>query len=304
MKSTKVLLIYNPFSGNCLFKNSLDYVIEKFQAKGMQIIPYRTSKIEALEEMLSHIELNEYKKVIIAGGDGTINQVVNGLLKNQIDVPIAIFPVGTANDFATYFNIPNTVKEYTKIALSEHYTHADIGLVNDMYFVNVASLGFLIDISQRTDSWAKNTLGVLSYYLKGIEEFANIKPINVQVESAEYNFEGEIYFMLIMNGKSAGGFKKIAPKASASDGLFDIIIFKKCPIFELMPLVVQVLKGEHTESQHVVHFQTPELNVNCDVNAGTDMDGEKGADFPLHIKVIPKHIKINTKLEKAQGTND
>jgi len=141
----------------------------------------------------------------------------------------------------------------------------------------------------------KNNLGVLAYYLKGIEELPKMKPINVKVSSKEINYNDEIYFMLIMNGKSAGGFKKIAPAASINDGLLDVFIFKKCALYELIPLMLNVVNGEHMNNPHVIYFQTDELTVECDRDIGTDLDGEKGSTFPLVIKTIPKTLKINTK---------
>lgn len=297
----KVLLIYNPISGNRSFKNHLDYVIKKFQEKDLQIIPYRISRKETLDKIISRINESEYKKILIAGGDGTINQVVNGLLKYDINLPIGIFPVGTANDYAQYFNLPKSIKEITEINLGDNYTYCDVGLVNDKYFINVASLGFLIDVSQKINTRFKNNLGVLAYYLKGIGELPNLRPINVKVSSKEVNFHDEIYFMLIMNGKSAGGFKKIAPFSSINDGLLDVLIFKKCQSYELIPLMLQVVNGEHTDNPHVIYFQTDELTVDCDREVGTDLDGEKGSSFPLNIKNISKKLKINTKTNHEEG---
>jgi len=297
----KVLLIYNPISGNKVFRNHLDYVIEKFQQNGFQIIPYRISNTGTIDGMLSKIDENEYKKILIAGGDGTINRVVNKLLKYNINLPVSIFPVGTANDYAQYFNLPKTIEEMTEIALRDNYTYCDVGLVNDKYFINVASLGFLIDISQKTDTNFKNNVGILAYYLKGIEELPNLKPINVKVISKELSLDEEMYFMLIMNGKSAGGFKKIAPFSSINDGLLDVFIFKKCPPYELVPLMLKVVNGEHLNSPHVIYFQTDELTVDCDREVGTDLDGEKGPSFPLNIKTIPNKLKINTRTNNEDG---
>lgn len=287
-----VLLIYNPYAGHKLFKNYLDYIISKFQKKGLQIIPYRMD--HGLEDMISNINPNEFVKILAAGGDGTINQVVNAMIKHNINLPLGIFPVGTANDYARYFKLPKTIEEVTEILLEDYYTYSDIGCVNNKYFINVASLGFLIDISQRTDTKFKNSLGVLAYYLKGIEELPSMRPVRISVESPEMNFEGEIYFMIIMNGKSAGGFKKIAPFSSINDGLFDVYIFKKCSLYELMPLLLKIHNGEHFNSPHVVYFQSRQLTVNCDEDIGTDIDGEVGTSFPLSILNIQSKLKIIT----------
>jgi YegS/Rv2252/BmrU family lipid kinase len=175
--------------------------------------------------------------VIAAGGDGTINLVVNEMMQNNIDLPVAIFPSGTAIDFAYYFDIPHDIDNMIKIALEERYTYADIGRANDKYFINVAAMGFLVDVSQKTDPNIKNTLGIISYYLKGFSEIPNLRPIPVKIISEEYASEDRIYFMLVMNGRSAGGFKRIAPLAEVNDGLLDVMVFKEMPVLELAPLL-------------------------------------------------------------------
>lgn len=297
MKSNKVLLIYNPKAGNGLFKNNLDYIVDKFQRRRMLLIPVRSDRKDVGDflRQLSKVDYRkEYRKIIIAGGDGTINHVINLMINFEIDLPIAVFPAGTANDFAYYFDLPHKLEDMVKIATEENYTYADIGKANDQYFINVAAIGFLVDVSQRTDPNIKNTLGVLSYYLRGIGELPNLKPIPVKITSEEYQAEEKIYFMLAMNGRSAGGFKRIAPMASINDGLLDVVIFKEMPVIELAPLLMSVLAGQHRENKHVIYFNTRRLLVESDVEVGTDVDGEKGSSLPMEIQVIPKRLKVNT----------
>ena len=301
MKKNKVLLFYNPNAGSGLFKNNLDYIIEKFQRRKIFVIPVRADRKGILHEVMSSINPEEYRKVIAAGGDGTINLVVNEMIQNNIDLPIAIFPSGTANDFAYYFDIPHDIDGMLKIALEEHYTYTDIGRVNDKYFVNVAAMGFLVDVSQRTDPNIKNTLGIISYYLKGFAEIPNLRPIPVKITSAEYTSEDMIYFMLVMNGRSAGGFKRIAPLAEVNDGLLDVMLFKEMSPLELMPLLFNVMTGQHHENKNVVFFQTNRLLVESEQEVGTDVDGEKGADFPLDIEALPRRFRINTAMNNMEG---
>lgn len=293
----KILLVYNPFAGNGTFKNHLDGILEKVQNKGAYLTPYRISSPEALENMIATIDINSFGKIWIAGGDGTIHQVINLLIKYHSQIPIGVYPVGTANDFAYYFNFPDKIDEMTDILLQDNYTDCDIGVANDHYFLNVASLGFLIDVSQKTPVAIKRSFGVLAYYLKGVEEVSKLRPVSVRIRSQEANRDEEVYFILIMNGKSAGGFKKIAPLASMSDGLLDVYIFKKCPVLELLPLVIKVANGEHADSPYVDYFQTKALTIDCDEWVGTDLDGEKGFDFPLKVTVEPRMVKIITRLQ-------
>jgi YegS/Rv2252/BmrU family lipid kinase len=302
MKKNKVLLFYNPIAGSGLFKNNLDLIIEKFQKKRMHVIPVRADRKGILSEVMCSINPEDYRKVIAAGGDGTINLVVNEMMHHNIDLPLAIFPSGTANDFAYYFDLPHDIEGMVKIALEEHYTYTDIGRVNDRYFINVAAMGFLVDVSQKTDPNFKNTLGIISYYLKGFAEIPNLKPIPVRITSAEYTSEDMIYFMLVMNGRSAGGFKRIAPLAEVNDGLLDVMLFKEMSMLELAPLLFNVMSGQHHENKNVVFFQTSKLLVESEQPVSTDVDGEKGAEFPLDIGVVPKRIRINTAFNNMAGT--
>lgn len=288
----KVLLIYNPNSGNRTFRNHLDDIIEKFQGKGYLITPWRINDCCDLPSLFEKIGRSEYEKVLIAGGDGTIHQVVNALIDYGFEMPIGIYPAGTANDFIHNFNLPSSVEELTEIYTRDNYSLSDVGMANGEYFINVASFGCLTDIGQRTDPKAKTNLGVFSYYLKGIEEFQKLRTIKVRVESEGFSYEDEIYFMLIMNGRSAGGFKKISPMSEVDDGLLDVFIFMKCPVLEFVNLLTKILKGEHTKSPNVYYFRTAKLTVDCGEETGTDLDGEMGVSFPLTIEVVPKRLMI------------
>lgn len=104
-------------------------------------------------------------------------------------------------------------------------------------------------------------------------------------------YEGKMYFMLVFNGQTAGNFK-LATRADATDGQLDVIIFKAIPIIELIPLFVKVLKGEHLDSDNVIYFKTNNLYIESQEDIGTDIDGEKGPEFPLHIKCIKGGLKI------------
>lgn len=289
----KVLLLYNPRSGTRSFQAQLDYIIDRFQTEGMQIVPYRMNETEKLEDYLRSIDFSLYKKIIISGGDGTVHQVVNCMMRLNINVPIAIFPTGTANDFSQYFEIPKDIEGMTEIALRDHYVDCDLGKVNDQYFINVASFGNLVDISQRVNEQAKNVIGVLAYYIKGIEEIPKLKSFQAKITVDNTVIEEQIFFVLIMNGKSAGGFRKLAPYSDIADGLLDVLVFKKCPILELMPLLIQVWNGEHPKSDYIQYIQAQKVVVECSDPITSDLDGETGPALPLEIEVIKSCIKVN-----------
>jgi len=224
------------------------------------------------------------------------------MINNEVDLPLAIFPSGTANDFAYYFDIPHDIESMVKLALEDNYTYADVGMINDRYFINVAAMGFLVDVSQKTDPNIKNTLGIMSYYLRGVSEVPKLQPLPVTIQSEEYSAKEKMYFMLVMNGRSAGGFKRVAANAEINDGLLDVLLFREMPITELPGLLVSFLQGQHTENKNVVYFKTRKMHVESDRIISTDIDGEKGCEFPLDIRCIPKKLRINTLRKDMEGS--
>jgi YegS/Rv2252/BmrU family lipid kinase len=287
----KVKFIYNPYSGENLILDQLDKVIKIHQEAGYTIVPYRIDKEVDVINAFNDFKENNYYYVLIAGGDGTIDNVVNAMTKCGISVPIGILPVGTANDFGKFLGMPSDVSKACRQILSSEVTAVDLGSINDKYFVNVASTGLFTDVSQKTDVNLKNTIGKLAYYLKGLEELPNFRKLDIKIKSDEMEYEGKMYFMLVFNGQTAGNFK-LATRADATDGQLDVIIFKAIPIIELIPLFVKVLKGEHLDSDNVIYFKTNNLYIESQEDIGTDIDGEKGPEFPLHIKCIKGGLKI------------
>ncbi|MFW2491496.1 YegS/Rv2252/BmrU family lipid kinase [Clostridium chromiireducens] len=286
----KVRFIYNPYSGENSIISELDNVIKLHQEVGLTVVPYRIQKGKDLAEALDIID-ETYSYILIAGGDGTVDSVVNAMKNKNINIPIGILPVGTANDFGKFINMPNDIQQACKQILDSKPVAVDVGKINDKYFINVASSGLFTDVSQKTDVNLKNTIGKLAYYLKGIEELPNFRKLKIKLLSRECNYDGEMYLLLVFNGKTAGNFN-LATEAEITDGKLDVIIFKAIQVIELLPLFIKLLKGEHLDSDKVVYFKTDDLYIESLEDIVTDIDGERGPDFPLRIKCIEGGIKL------------
>lgn len=286
----KVKFIYNPFSGENAILNDIDTVIKMHQLKGYIVVPHRISFDIELERAFDDID-EYYEYVIVAGGDGTVDTVVNLMKQLNIDLPIAILPVGTANDFAKFIGISPNVEKACEQILNSKPVLIDIGRINNKYFINVASTGLFTDVSQKTDVNLKNTIGKLAYYIKGLEQLPNFRKLRINVESEHFTFNDDMYLTLVFNGQTAGNFN-LAYNAKIEDGALDVIIIKACAIRELIPLFIRILKGEHLEDPNVVYFKTDKLLIESDENIVTDIDGERGPDFPLNIECIKGGIKV------------
>ncbi len=157
----------------------------------------------------------------------------------------------------------------------------DIGKINDKYFINVASAGMFTDVSQKINPDFKNSIGKVSYYLKGIEEALYMRKFSIEVEAKDVEYKGDMYLMLIFNGKTAGNIN-LAYKAKVDDGLLDVIIVKEVLLPNMLPLLISVLKGEHLEGYNkdeILYFKTDKLKVDCKDNLITDIDTSKYVTF-------------------------
>ena len=289
---SRVLLYYNAYSGNGMFKSNLDHIIDMCQNRGFQVTAVRANKGRQIDKALESIDAAEYDRIIAAGGDGTMNICVNSMLRNNIHLPLGILPAGTANDFAYYFDIPTDMNAALDIALGDRTTKADVGTVNDKFFINVAAMGAMVDVSQKTDPYVKNAIGPLAYYLRAAAELNQVHPIKIRMTTPDEVMDEEIYFMTVCNGESAGGFRKLSPNSNINDGKLDVIAFRKMPLLEFGPLLMEVIAGRHPDNKNVLYFQTPSLMIESDEDIPTDIDGEHGEKLPLKFGVLNERLDI------------
>ena len=303
-KVKKVILFYNPTAGNGLFKNHLDDILARYQKDNKIVVPIRsygeTGIYDYLADLNKETYKDEYCQILAAGGDGTINFCVNAMIKNGIDLPLGILPAGTANDFAYYFGIPTDIEKMIEVAAGSYMIPADVGVANGRYFINVAAIGQVVDVSQKTDPTLKNTLGVLAYYLTGLSEFTTLKPVKVRLTTKDKTYNEKMYFMVVMNGRSAGGFKNVSPDSDINDGKLDVMLFREIPTLEMPSFFVRVLQGKHLKSDHVLHFQTDELLLESDQDLPTDIDGEHGEKLPLSFSVLHNRLNVMSPLRSAK----
>ena len=288
----RVRFIYNPHSGDEEVASNLDLIIRKYQEKGYSIVPYRITSFKELDHAFDDIDTT-YHHILIAGGDGTINQVINRMKKFEVDLPIAILPVGTANDFAKYMEIPQNIGAACDKILNGTIQNIDIGKANDKYFINVFSFGLFTDISQKTPTHLKNTIGKIAYYVNGIKEIPTFKKIDITVKSETFSYYGNAVIFFVFNGRSAGNIN-IAYKSEVTDGLLDIIIVKGENVKTTILSIFEFLRGEHLEDpKDIIHVKSNSFDVTyTDKRISTDIDGEPGPESPIHIECIKDGLKI------------
>jgi diacylglycerol kinase (ATP) len=227
----KIKLIYNSVAGQSKFKYFLDTIIEKFMTNGYEVSVFRASKKTNLHEYMKHIEDDTYG-IVVAGGDGTINRVLNTMMNLKIKVPLGIIPAGTSNDFAKHIKMPKNFNKCIDRILEGNIEEVDVGLANDKYFINVCSAGLFTNASQKADVVLKNLVGKLSYFITAAYQFFKFKPFYVKIETENDIIIEKVWLFLIFNGSSVGGIDKFTYNPSIQDGLLDIIVIKDCKFHE------------------------------------------------------------------------
>lgn len=288
----KLVLFYNPVSGHAAFKNKLDSVIEAFQRRGMLVIPYRTQR-EGNEGLADFVREVEPVGIIAAGGDGTVHECVNIMMKNAIDLPLGIIGSGTSNDFATYLKINEDMERYfDKIAAGEA-TRVDLGRVGDEYFINVASAGAMTSIAHKVDARLKNAMGKMAYYIKGIGELPHFRAIPLTIEADGEVHEVEAFLFVVINSAVVGSMKNVAENVSVTDGRLDLLAIKKCHLPPLMAVTADLLASRPvSEKDCVLHLQATSFKISAEGALESDLDGEVGPPLPIEIKVVPQALAV------------
>jgi len=299
MSNKYVQLIYNPMAGARIFPSKIDYFLEVFQEKGYEVRIRRTRSSNDFADYLATKDLQGCEAIIVAGGDGSINQVVNCMLNNNIDIPLGVIPAGTANDFANHIGMPANYSEAIELLANMNIKEIDVGKVNDKYFVNVCCGGLFTNVSQNIDIELKNTLGKLAYYIKGVQQLPKFRRVRFRIVNGEEIIDDYFLIFLLLNSTGAGGFNKLVKDASVKDGYMDFIGIKECPINYMPMLFSKILNGQHLDDKYIVYFKTKKMYIECldgiEAFDESDIDGEKGPDFPLNIEVLHKKLKVITK---------
>ena len=288
----RVRLIYNPQSGETVITEWLDKIIEIYQAHGCLIEPYRLNFSDNEEqEMLRGID-ETYFHILIAGGDGTINYVVNAMKRLGMDLPIAVLPTGTANDFSHMMGVPSDLARACRRILAGTEQRVDLGRANNEYFVNVFSCGLFTDVSQKTPTILKNTFGKLAYYFGGLGEIPNFRKMHISIETPNESYDGSSLIFFVFNGRTAGQMR-FAYMAEPDDGLLDVIVIKGDRSIETIRTIFHFIKrNTGSYPPGVVYFKSDDITVNSYNDESTDIDGQQGPSFPIHITCKKGALRI------------
>lgn len=293
----KGLLLYNPKSGDQNIASRLDFVIERFQAESILMIPYRMFQDNNTEEAITQlIRSDTYSFILVFGGDGSLNFMVNLLLKKGISLPLGIYPAGTCNDFARNIGMPQDLDEWISMILAGKTRLIDAGCINDHhYFMGNLGGGMFANVSFNTQNDLKKSLGPVAYYLKALDQLPNIEAFTLKVDFDNNHFEEQAILFIVLNGKNVAGFSNFFKEADIEDGLIDILLFKKARPMELAGVFMKMLANELSSDRHILHFRAREVKIQSDRPLQISVDGEKGTVLPIKVQCIHPGVRLFVK---------
>lgn len=289
----KVLFIYNPNAGKGLLKPKLSDIVDFMVKAGYEVTVYPTQSYQdAYRKVLSMEE--GFDRVICSGGDGTLDEVVTGMMGREKRIPIGYIPTGTTNDFANSLHISKDLLRAAKTAVNGEAFPCDIGRFNDDIFVYIAAFGLFTDVSYQTRQEMKNVLGHLAYLLEGVTRLFDIPSYHIKVTHDGETIEDEFVFGMVTNSRSVGGFRNMIGKSVIfDDGEFEVTLIKtpKNPI--ALQEIVAALLGGQVDSKHMYAFRTGRIQFESLEEIPWTLDGEFGGqhDF-VDIENCNKALEI------------
>ena len=278
MNRKKVLVLINPNSGKKNSKESVLDALNVFSANNYQMEIYLSQKPM---DVTCYIEENgeRFDVVAVFGGDGTLNEATNGLMKLKHKPVISYFPTGTMNDFGTNFGLTNDMKQCANIACVGHIESFDVGKMNSRYFNYVAGFGAFCNVSYETKQELKKQIGNLAYIIKALHEIPNLHPYHVKMNLDGKVFEKDLMFGLIINGNRVAGFEMVEQADNTfKDGLFDIILVEHTPNpLELYNYPLGVLHPE-LNMKYVERYQAKSIIIESQEKLAWTLDGEEGEE--------------------------
>ena len=292
----KVLLVMNPYAGMRKGKRYLADVVELFNRADYLVLTHMTAGqgdcARVVERMAKDVDL-----VVCAGGDGTFNEAVTGLMRSGCEVPIGYLPCGSTNDFAASLNISTNVVQAAKDILDGVPTAVDVGRFGERYFTYVASFGAFTKASYATSQNVKNALGHMAYLLEGIQELSQIRRTHVRLELEDRVIEDDFLFGAVSNSTSVGGILTLSPKlVDLQDGKFELLLVRAPRDAIEVAECIRALRTQKYNCAMITFLSTDRLTVKADPQMVWTLDGERadGAE-QIQVKNIHRAIRLMKK---------
>lgn len=263
--------------------------IDCLKKLGFDLVEESTEDSQHISEVIVRYQ-HEVDVVIVGGGDGTLNAVVDALVDTQL--PLGILPLGTANDLARTLGIPDSLTEACKVIAYGEQRRIDLGWVNGKHFFNVASLGLSVKITQRLTKEVKRRWGIFAYAVTALRVIWETKPFSAEIQVNGESWRVKTVQIAVGNGRYYGGGMAVVHDATIDDQRLDLYSVEIEHWWQIIPLLPAMRQGKHIDSPDVRTIQAQEIQVNTRKPYPVNTDGEITTYTPAQFRVIPQAIAV------------
>lgn len=288
MERKKLLFIYNPHAGKAHIRNYLLSIIDTFTKAGYEVTAYPTQKHgDAVEMVIGRAA--EFNLLVCSGGDGTLDEVVTGMMQCGVKIPLGYIPAGSTNDFAGSLKLPKDMVKAARIAVGDQLFSCDVGSFNNDTFVYIAAFGLFTDVSYETNQQVKNVLGYMAYILEGVKRLSAIKSYHMKVIADGQEYSDNFMYGMVTNSRSVGGFKNITGKnVELDDGLFEVTLIKRPKNAIELNNIMAALIGAKIDNSSMHCFKASHIEFETETEIPWTLDGEFGGN---HKSVLIRNEK-------------
>ena len=278
----KLYFIFNLQSGKATIGSKLGSVIDMFTKAGYEVTARPTQeRLDACAAAKYACNVG-YDLIVCSGGDGTLNEVIQGVMKSEDKIPIGYIPAGSTNDFARGVGIPKGIEEAVQWIINGKPYPCDIGSFNDKYFTYIAAFGAFIEVTYETSQQAKNMLGHAAYILNGLTRLKSIKSYHMRVTYDTGTIEDDYIFGMVTNSSSVAGLLSLSDFL-LDDGLYEVTLIKtpSNPL-DLQRIIHSLLNIDiDIDTAYIKSFRTSKIKFECDEELQWTIDGEYGGSYKV-----------------------
>ena len=295
----KSRLIVNPVSGTDAAPDYLQTINERLRESLGEMDIVMTVAAGDASASAAQAARDGYERLFVGGGDGTLNEVINGVASVEGglgQITFGLIPLGTGNDFAGALGIPEEVDAAISILLEDRTLEVDVGMLNDRHFVNVSAGGFIAEVSSAVNPQLKTVAGKLAYLIGGAQVLMEYEHANLRLRVVEnervVEREMGMEMFAVCNSRLVGGGRLVAPQAVINDGLLDVCIVETMPTLDFINLLTSVSGGTHVEDPRVLYFRAREIDLHFDRTIKVNTDGEVLDAADCSYRILPRAARF------------
>ncbi len=299
----EILIIVNPCSGKGKVNKYIPQICDNLEKQGYELEVIYTSPNNNGEQIIENY-IRYIDAVVVCGGDGTLNEVINGIIKCHKKIDVSFVPFGTTNDFARTVKVPRNKYSLSKKLSKYKQIDIDVGKFEERYFYYVAAFGLCTNVSYKTKQKEKNKFGKLAYYKAGLKELKNIKTYKTSIVTDNEIIKDEFIYGSITNSISIGSFKWFKRNEfSVNDGLFEILLIKKPKnIWGYLKIVFSILSKSY-DQKNIYYMKSKHLQIDFETGTDWTIDGEFGGNLN-HVLIENNKKRVGLLVPKKGGNNE